>query len=53
VKWTLAAARRAGSEGVATVSMKTEPVNQSAGPGLVSSELRVISMLVLHARIGG
>jgi hypothetical protein len=47
VKWTLAAARRDGGEGAATVSMKTAPVNQSLGPGMVSRELRVICMISL------
>jgi hypothetical protein len=42
VKWTLAAARRDGGEAVATVSMKTAPVNQSAGPGVVAREFLVI-----------
>jgi hypothetical protein len=32
VKWTLAAPRRDGSVGAATVSMKTVPVNDSPGP---------------------
>jgi hypothetical protein len=36
--WTLAACTRDGSDGVATVSMWTVPVNQSLGPGLVSIE---------------
>jgi hypothetical protein len=42
VKWTLLAARRDGSDGAATASMKTLPVNQSLGPGVVSAELLVI-----------
>ena len=41
-KWTLLAARRDGSEGVATVSMYTVPVNQSLGPVAVSREFLVI-----------
>src|SRR4051794_14859672 len=46
VKWTLAAPTREGAVGVAIVSMKTEPVNQSAGPGLVSRLFLVICMLL-------
>jgi hypothetical protein len=42
VKWTFAAARRDGAAAVAIVSMKTAPVNQSAGPGAVGRELLVI-----------
>jgi hypothetical protein len=42
VKWTLLAAKRDGSEGAATASMKTLPVNQSLGPGAVSIEFLVI-----------
>src|SRR4051794_30783677 len=49
VKWTLAAAARAGGSGLATVSTNTAPVNQSLGPGVVSSELRVICMSLLLA----
>src|SRR4051794_16924378 len=45
VKWTLAAPRRDPPDGTATASMKTEPLNQSLGPGIVSSPLRVISIL--------
>jgi hypothetical protein len=44
VKWTLAAASRDGPDGVATVSMKTAPVNHSSGPGVVSVEFLVISI---------
>src|SRR3954468_391830 len=44
VKCTLAAATREGSEGVATVSMKTAPVNQSPGPGVVWTSFLVICM---------
>jgi hypothetical protein len=33
VKWTLARRGAEGSEGVATVSMKTVPMNQSLGRG--------------------
>src|SRR5215211_8319603 len=54
VKCTLAAAARAGGSGVAMVSMNTAPVNQSLGPGFVSSELRVICMwLLLVASVSG
>jgi hypothetical protein len=42
VKCTLAAATREGSDGVATVSIWTVPVNQSSGPAAVSSEFLVI-----------
>src|SRR5215208_6099667 len=42
VKWTLAAPRREGSEGVATVSTKTVPVNHSPGPGVVSALLLLV-----------
>jgi len=42
VKWTLAACSRDGSDAVATLSMKTAPVNQSAGPVAVSTEFLVI-----------
>src|SRR5918992_1219493 len=44
VKWTLAADSREGSDGVAIASMKTAPVNQSLGPGVVSREFLVIRM---------
>src|SRR3954466_5774155 len=50
-KWTLAAPTREGGDGDAIVSMKTAPVNQSPGPGVVSSELRVICMVLLD--VGG
>jgi hypothetical protein len=56
VKWTCEAAAREGLEGVATVSMKTVPVNQSAGPRAVPAALRVICMSILRrsgsARLG-
>src|SRR5688572_13587315 len=42
VKWTMAAASRDGPVGTATESIKTSPVNQSFGPGLVWSEFLVI-----------
>jgi len=45
VKWTLLALRRDRSEGVATVSMKTAPVNQSLGPAAVSMLFLVICMV--------
>src|SRR5215212_1079385 len=44
VKWTLAAPRRDGSAGVATVSMYTAPVNHSLGPVAVSVVFLVICM---------
>jgi hypothetical protein len=44
VKWTVLALRREGPEGAATASMYTAPVNQSAGPCLVSMLFLVISM---------
>src|SRR4051812_36388778 len=47
VKRTIAAFTRDGGDGVATVSMKTVPVNQSPGPGLVSREFLVICMVLL------
>jgi hypothetical protein len=45
VKWTLNALSRECSDGAATVSMYTLPVNHSLGPGLVAIELLVICML--------
>src|SRR5258705_6757737 len=51
VKCTLAAARRDGSEGVATASMYTAPVNQSLGPAAVSMEFLVICMVTLRGRV--
>jgi hypothetical protein len=50
VKWTLAACRRDVSDGVASVSMQTVPVNQSLGPTTVSSEFLVICMSVSVSR---
>jgi DUF218 domain len=47
VKCTIAAPTREGPAGVATVSMKTVPVNQSPCPLAVSRELRVICMSLL------
>jgi hypothetical protein len=44
VKWTLLALTRDPSEGAATASMKTVPVNQSLGPGFVSMLFLVICM---------
>src|SRR5829696_4628745 len=44
VKWTLAAPRRDGSVGVATVSRYTVPVNHSLGPVAVSVVFLVICM---------
>jgi hypothetical protein len=40
----MAAPMRDRGVGLVTGSMKTAPVNQSLGPGLVSRELRVICM---------
>src|SRR5256885_8512821 len=45
VKWTLLAFRREASDGAATESMYTAPVNQSLGPGLVSTLFRVICIV--------
>jgi len=45
VKWTLLALRREPSEGDATASMKTAPVNQSLGPAAVSTLFLVICMV--------
>jgi hypothetical protein len=42
VKWTLLALRRDDSDAIAIASNYTCPVNQSAGPGCVSVEFRVI-----------
>src|SRR4051794_22299887 len=47
VKWTLDAVSREASDGVATGSMYTAPVNQSLGPAVVSRPFLVILMLVL------
>jgi len=41
-KWTLLALTRELLSGAATASMKTAPVNQSPGPGAVSTLFRVI-----------
>jgi hypothetical protein len=45
VKWTLAAASREGELAVAMVSTKTDPVNQSVGPGVVALVFFVICSL--------
>jgi predicted nucleotide-binding protein (sugar kinase/HSP70/actin superfamily) len=45
VKWTLLALSREPSDGEATVSTNTAPVNQSAGPAIVSMLFRVIFMI--------
>jgi hypothetical protein len=52
VKWTLLAAIRDGSDGTATGSRYTVPVNHSLGPALVSRELRVICMSALLRLLG-
>src|SRR5438105_10384140 len=44
VKWTLLALRRDCSDGVATASMYTLPVNHSLGPAFVSVEFLVMFM---------
>jgi hypothetical protein len=46
VKWTLHAVRREVTDGAATASMKTSPVNHALGPGVVSTEFLVICMLL-------
>src|SRR3954447_23946011 len=45
-KWTLLALSLEPSDGAATVSMKTAPVNQSFGPGAVAMVLRVTCMVL-------
>jgi hypothetical protein len=47
VKWTLLALSRDPSDGAATVSTNTAPVNHSLGPVAVSIVLLVICMVVL------
>ena len=47
VKWTLLALRRDSSDGVATASIYTVPVNQSPGPKTVSIAFLVICMTAL------
>jgi hypothetical protein len=47
LKWTLAAPSRERAVGVAIVSMKTVPVNQSVGPAFVSNEFLVICISFL------
>ncbi len=44
VKWTLLAFRREASDGVATVSTYTVPVNHSLGPAMVSMVFLVMCM---------
>jgi hypothetical protein len=45
VKWTLLAFTREPSDGVATTSTKTVPVNHSVGPADVSMLFLVICMV--------
>jgi hypothetical protein len=45
VKWTLVAFSRVASEGAATESRKTAPVNQSLGPRIVSGPFLVICIV--------
>src|SRR3954452_14128429 len=54
-KWTLLALSLEPSDGAATVSMKTAPVNQSFGPGAVAMVLRVTCMVlpVVLTFVGG
>jgi len=52
VKWTALAPIRDLADGVAIGSMKTEPVNQSLGPGLVSRLFLAISRASLLS-VGG
>jgi hypothetical protein len=47
VKWTLLALTRDDPAGAATWSRYTAPVNQSAGPGLVSMPFLVICIPLL------
>jgi hypothetical protein len=46
VKWTLLALTREDPSGAATWSRYTAPVNQSAGPGLVSIPFLVTCILL-------
>ena len=52
VKWTQAAANVELPAGAATASMYTSPVNQSAGPLVVSMLLRVICMRGSYSSAG-
>src|SRR5213080_2861986 len=53
VKWTLLACTRDWSDGAATASMYTVPVNHSVGPAMVSMEFGVICMsFLLRGRCG-
>src|SRR5947207_2331175 len=53
VKWTLLVWRRDWSDGAATASMYTVPVNHSVGPAMVSMEFGVICMsFLLRGRCG-
>jgi hypothetical protein len=52
VKWTHAAPIRDPSDGEATVSMKTDPVNQSLGPRFVSRLFRVICIVLPVSSFG-
>jgi hypothetical protein len=47
VKWTLLAFTREPSDGPAMASMKTSPVNHSAGPGVVAVAFLVIFIRLL------
>src|SRR5438132_6000266 len=53
LKWTLLALTRDASDGIATASMWTEPVNHSRGPGTVSIVFLVICIAVLLSRYIG
>src|SRR5213594_3472993 len=53
LKWTLLALTRDASDGIATASMWTEPVNHSRGPGMVSIVFLVICIAVLLSRLIG
>jgi len=49
VKWTLLALSRAEPDGAATASMNTVPVNQSVGPGVVETLVRVTSIRPINS----